>query len=357
MALSLLSRLLCSRKPRMWGQKVTIFGGKMKKSLFLILTTSALAAFAQAPAPDSSTTTAAPATTTSAVTTTVKPPPGTVVGAPAKPPVKSPWSGAFIADASRATDINHSKILDPDSPDTRTDYSLTLIGQLKYKSSDKNAWTVTEYVAKDFVRNPSAGDANDYKVLNMRFGWTRSTKFTLFGSGAIALPFSVALPTSYASRAAGSIAAFRFKPAITWEIDPTYSVTWVSQTDATFANPVEKDYAYDNIVEQAKLALNNSVALNMNLTDTFSISQSIGMTSKSKNLKNPFGTDQVGSSLDISTAMEYVPMPTLILDAAVNQSAPVQGDGAGAVKVYDDNLFRLYHVAQTSYELTATMLF
>lgn len=360
MAPSLLNQTGCTKSPRYRGQKVTVFGGReMKKSIILIVCATSIAAFAQAPATSSTTAPAAPgAATTPAVNTAVKPPAGTVVTSPAPAAApKSPWGGLFVADVSRATDINHSKILDPENPDMRTDYSLALIGQLSYKLNPKNKYSLTETVTRDFVRNPADPAANEYSVKNMRFGWTRSTDLKLFGSGKIALPFSVALPTSYESRKAGSIASFRFKPSINWEFSPTYNLTWVFQSDATFTNPVNKEYAFDNIMEAGTLGLINSLSLGANITDTFSVSQSIGTTSKSKNLRRLTGMDQTGASLDLSTGVEWLPTPTLIIDAAVNQSAPLQGNGAGAVQVYDNNLFRLYHVAQTSYELTGTMLF
>ena len=325
----------------------------MKKSLVFLITLAAVAALAQAPAATPGT-----ATTTSAISTTLKPPAGTVVAAAPKPaPAKSPWSGMLIADVSRATDINHSKILDADNPDTRTDYSLAILGIIGYKSSPKNKFSLTNTITKDFVRNPADPAANEYSVKNMRFGWTRSTELTLLGSGAIALPFSVSLPTSYEARKAGSIASFRFKPAMNWEFNPTYNLTWTSQADATFTSPVDSEYAFDNIMEQGSLSLMNSLSLGANVSDKFSVFQSIGVSSKSKNLRSLTGMDQTGASLDLSMGCEWLPTSTLIVDFAINQSAPLQGNGAGAVQVYDNNLFRLYHVAQTSYEVTGIMLF
>ncbi len=272
-------------------------------------------------------------------------------------PVKSPWSGYLIADVSRATDINHSKILDPENPDQRTDYSLAIIGGLKYKSSPKNAFSATQTVTKDFIRNSADPSATEYSVKNLRVGWTRYTDATILGSGKIGLPFSVALPTSYDARKAGSLASFRFKPVISWEIDPTWNLTFVSQTDATFTNKVDQEFASERVVENATLGLNNSLTLGANISDTLSISQTVGMTSKSKNLRNPLNTNQLGSSLDLSTGLAYVPTASFELDFAVSQSAPVQGDGAGAVQVYDNNLYKLYHVAQTSYGVTANYFF
>lgn len=270
---------------------------------------------------------------------------------------KSPWGGSLIADASRQTDINHSKILDPDSPDKRTDYSLTFIGVLNYKASDKNSFFAAQGVSRDIVRNADNASENEFSVSNLRVGWTRATDFKILGSSPIGIPLSVSLPTSYASRAAGSLGSVRFKPVVYWELNPTWSLTFVSETHISFSSPVDQEYKDEQLVENAKYLMSNSLTLGANLTDTFSISQTLGISSTSKNLRNPIGADQTGASLDVSTGASWMATPAISIDVSVNQSAPFQGNGNDSVQVYENNQFRLYHVAQTTYGLSATYTF
>ncbi len=282
---------------------------------------------------------------------------GTSVAKPKAAAVPSPWSGLAIADVTRATDINDSRILDAENPTKRIDYSALLIGQIKYKMDAKNKFSATQAVSKDLVRNPVTNEDSEFKLKTLRLGWTRSTDATILGSGAIALPFSVALPTTEAARLGGMIASFRFKPSITWEINPTYSLNFTSENNFGFSSPPTEEYAYSNIIEKATYKASQLVTASANLSDWVSISQTVGTSSSAKNLKNILGMEQVGSAIELSTGVSFATTPELSIDLAVNQSAPLQGNGNDATKVYDNNLFRLYHVAQTSYEVAATYAF
>ena len=207
------------------------------------------------------------------------------------------------------------------------------------------------------VSSPGSDEETKVVVADLRLGWTRSTDVTILGSGPVALPFSVSLPTTDATRLTGKIASFRFQPSITWEFNPTYSLNLWSQNNISFSNAPNEEYAFGRVIENATYKASHALTLAANLTDWVSISQSVGTSSSSKNLKNILGMEQVGASLDISSGASFVATPALSIDVSVNQSAPLQGSGNGTTKVYDNNLFRLYHIAQTSYNLTGTYAF
>lgn len=270
----------------------------------------------------------------------------------------SPWSGSLIADISRATDINHSKILDPENPEKRTDYSLAFIGSVAYKWDEKNTYSATEVVTKDIVRN-SADDAkaNEFSLKNLRLGWTRATDYIILGSGKIYLPFSIVLPTTAESRAMGSLGSFRFWPVVSWTINPTWAIMFSTSNVFSFSHPTTEAYGFDRIMKDATMNSSNSAIILAQISDKFSISQNLGITTVSKNLDHFFEMDQTGSSLNLSTGFSYMLTPKISIEGAVSQSSPMQGDGVGATKVYDDNRVRFYHIAQTNYALTGTYFF
>lgn len=341
----------------------------MKKIVSLLVLTAVTSAYAQiqaTPAPPTTGTqpqaieaTPAPADASAATTTTAAPAKSvsTSVTAPKKEKPKSPWSGSFLSEVSRNANINHSKILDADNPTKRTDASLFFALTVKYKSSSKNSFSLSNYASKDIVTNPAADADDDWSVKNMRVGWTRSTEATLLGSAPIALPFSISLPTSYDSRKNGFIGGFRFTPTVSWELNPTFSISHMFRTDVNFQNPPNEVYKSDYITEKASVLMTNSLTLSANLTDTLSISQSVGTASKAVNLKNPLGMDQQGAELDVSSGVSWSATPTLMVDLSVSQAAPLQGSGYLATKVYDDNQYKIYHEAQTGYTLDLTYLF
>lgn len=296
------------------------------------------------PAPTMGSATAAP---TKAVSTTVV----------KKEKPKSPWSGSFLSEASRNANVNHSKILDAANPAKRTDASLLFAGTLKYKSSAKNTFSATQIVTKDLVSNPADPSENEFKVANLRVGWTRATDITIFGSAPIAMPYSISLPTAYASRKAGFIGGFRFTPTASWELSPVFSLSHMFRTDVNFQNPPEDVYKSDYITEKATVLMTNSMTLSATLTDTISISQSVGVSSRAVNLKNPLGMDQTGAELDVSSGLSWTATPTFLVDISVGQASPLQGNGYLATQVYDDNQYKLYHEAQTGYTLDLTYLF
>lgn len=275
-----------------------------------------------------------------------------------KKPMPSPWSGSLIADISRATDINDSRILDPTNPEKRTDYSLAFIGSVAYKWDEKNTYSATEVITKDIVRN-SADDAkaNEFSLKNLRLGWTRATDYTIAGSRKIFLPFSIVLPTTAESRAMGSLGSFRFWPVLSWTINPTWTFMLSSSNVFSFSHPTTEAYGFDRIMKDAAMTSSNSVIFLAQVTDKFSLSQNLGITTVSKNLDHFFEMDQTGSSLNLSSGFSYMLAPKISILGAVSQSSPMQGNGVGANKVYDDNRLRLYHIAQTSYALTGTYFF
>ena len=275
-----------------------------------------------------------------------------------KKPTPSPWSGSIIADISRATDINHSKILDPTTPERRTDYSLAFIGTISYKWNEKNTYSATEVITKDIVRNSTDdAKANEFSLKNLRLGWTRATDYTIAGSNKIYLPFSIVLPTTAESRAMGSLGSFRFWPVISWTINPTWSFLLSSSNVFSFSHPTTEAYGFDRVMADATVTSSNSAIILAQLTDKFSLSQSVGLTTVSKNLDHFLEMDQTGSSLNLSSGFSYMLTNNFTVEGCVSQSSPMQGNGVGATKVYDDNMFRLYHIAQSSYALTGTYLF
>lgn len=275
-----------------------------------------------------------------------------------KKPAPSPWSGSLIVDISRATDINDSRILDPENPEKRTDYSLAFIASVAYKWDEKNTYSATEVITKDIVRNsPDDSKANEFSLKNLRLSWTRATDYTIAGSGKIYLPFSIVLPTTAESRAMGSLGSFRFWPVLSWTINPTWTIMFSSSNVFSFSHPIAEAYGFDRVMKDAAMTSSNSVILLAQITDKFSLSQNLGITTVSKNLDHFLEMDQTGSSLNLSSGFSYMLTPKISIEGAVSQSSPMQGNGVGATKVYDDNLFRLYHIAQTSYALTGTYFF
>jgi hypothetical protein len=275
-----------------------------------------------------------------------------------KKPTKSPWSGSFITDISRATDINHSKILDPENPEKRTDYSLAFIGSVSYKWDDKNTYSATEVITKDSVRN-STNDtkANEFSIKNLRLGWTRATDYTIADSRKIYLPFSIVLPTTSESRTMGSLGSIRFWPVVAWAINPKWTFMLSSSNVFSFSHPTTEAYGFDRIMQDALMTSSNSLILLAQVTGKLSLSQNLGITTVSKNLNHFLEMDQTGSSLNLSSGFSYMVTSNISIEGAVSQSSPIQGNGVGATKVYDDNMFRLYHIAQTNYALTGTYFF
>jgi len=337
----------------------------MKKIISLLVLTTVTSAYGQIqatpapPAAESQAIQATPAAAAPAATTTAAPAKAvsTSVTTAKKEKPKSPWSGSFLSEVSRNANINHSKLLDVDNPSKRTDASLFFALTVKYKSSAKNSFSLANYVARDIVTNPASDTDDDWSVKNARVGWTRATDITLLGSAPIAMPFSISLPTSYDSRKNGFIGGFRFTPTVSWELNPTWSISHMFRTDVNFQNPPGDVYKSDYLTEKATVLMTNSLTLSANLTDTVSISQSVGTASRSVNLKNPLGMEQTGAELDVSSGISWMALPTLSVDFSVGQAAPLQGNGYLATKVYDDNQYKLYHEAQTGYTLDLTYLF
>ena len=272
--------------------------------------------------------------------------------------IPSAWSGSVIVDISRATDINHSKILDPEFPEKRLDYALAFIGTISYKWNDKNTYSATEVITKDIVRNsPDDTKANEFSLKNLRLGWTRATDYSLAGSNKIFLPFSIVLPTTQESRDMGSLGSFRFWPVISWTINPTWTFMLSSSNVFSFSHPTSEAYGFDRVMKDATITSSNSTIILAQLTDKFSLSQSLGLTTVSKNLDHLLEMDQTGSSLNLSSGFSYILTTSITIEGSVSQSSPMQGNGVGATKVYEDNTFRPYHIAQSNYALTATYLF
>ena len=270
----------------------------------------------------------------------------------------SPWSGSIILDVSRATDINHSKILDPELPEKRTDYSLAFIGTISYKLNEKNTYSATEVITKDIVRNSTDdAKANEFSLKNLRLGWTRTTDYSIAGSNKISLPFSIVLPTTSESRAMGSLGSFRFWPVLSWGINSTWTFLLSSSNVFSFSHPTTEAYGFDRVMRDATVTSSNSTIFLAQITDNFSLSQSFGITTVSKNLDHFLEMDQTGASLNLSSGFSYMLTPKITIEGSVSQSSPAQGNGVGATKVYDDNMFRLYHIAQSSYALTGTYFF
>jgi len=315
------------------------------------------AATGQAPAATAGSTSAPVSTASASTAAPAKSVSTSVTTAAKKEKPKSPWSGSFLSEIGRGANINHSKVLDADHPEKRTDASLLFAASLKYTASKKNSFSVTQVVTKDIVRNEVSPDDNQFDVKNLRVGWTRSTDMKLLGSGPVALPFSVSLPTRQKSRELGFLGGLRFKPSIDWELNPTFSLNFTSTTDMNFVNPPDQAYKNDLISENSQVLLNNSVTLNAAVTDSITLYQSLGTESKSQNIKNLFGMDQLGAQMDVGTGINWNAASYLNFDFSVGQSSPIQGTGYLATKVYEDNEFKLYHEAQTGYTLDITYIF
>lgn len=282
---------------------------------------------------------------------------GTSTTKAAKPaPPKSPWSASTTLEVARATDINHSKILDEENPDKRVESSLALSLRVKYKINDKNSISLKQAFERDLVKNPSAETENEVRVKNLSVTYVRATDMTVLGSGKIALPYILSLPTTYDSRKSGMIGALGFAPAMSWELNPTFSLTLALFGQFTAKSDVAEEYSYDKVMEKSTLLLSNSLTLGATLSDMVSISQTLGITSMSRNYQTFGSAEQIGAQLDVSSGISFAFTPKFSVDASVTQAAPVQGSGFGT-KVYESNLFRLYHVAQTSYGLAANYSF
>ena len=201
----------------------------MKKIVSLLVLTAVTSAYGQiqavpAPATPDPAAQAAPAgdTAPAAATSTAAKPAAapakavsTSVTTAKKDKPKAPvFAGSLLSEVSRGANINHSKVLDADAPDKRVESSLFFSGTIKYKGVPKNTFSLNQRIAKDIVKNPTADKDNAWQTLNTRVTWTRATDMTLLGSGAVALPFGLELPTNEDARQKGFVVGLRFTPSI-----------------------------------------------------------------------------------------------------------------------------------------------
>ncbi|MGZ3725087.1 MAG: hypothetical protein ACXWQQ_04775 [Pseudobdellovibrio sp.] len=280
---------------------------------------------------------------------------GTSKVAAKKPePPKSPWGASTYLDVNRGANINYSKLLDQDYPDQRTEGSAELGVSLKYKFSDKNSWSLTQKISRDFVKNPADDTKNDYNVKNMTTSFTHKSDLTFLGSNKIAFPLIITLPTNKDARAKGLQGGLATDIVFSWDFNPTFSFSWETYTGLGFYEPQDQDVAYSSMLQKSNLTTFNEIALTMNITDTVSVWQKVNSSMRAVNLSS---LDQQGANIGLTSGIS-VPGPLGIgIDIYVAQVAPLQGNGFGATQVYSDNMFKIYHEAQTSYGTTLSKSF
>jgi hypothetical protein len=271
-------------------------------------------------------------------------------------PAKPSWSATAILALARATDINHSKILDPENPNRRTESNLAISLEVKYKIDEKNAVSFMQVVEKNIITNPVTESENEMRVKNLSTTYLRSTNMRFLGSDKITIPYILILPTTSDSRKAGTIGSFGIAPSMYWELNPTFNVSLSLYGLFTAKSNVAEEYAFEKVMEQSNLLLSNSVSLGIVLNDMISVYQVLGVTSKSQNYRSLGSSEQIGANLDVTSGISFAFTPKFSLSLSVYQAAPLQGEGFGT-KVYESNLFRLYHVAQTSYGMAASYIF
>jgi len=280
---------------------------------------------------------------------------GTSKVAAKKPePPKSPWAGSTYLDVNRGANINYSKLLDEDFPDQRTEGSAELGISVKYKFSDKNSMGVTQKIARDFVKNPADNTKNEYNFKNMTMSITHKSDVTVLGSNKLAFPVIITLPTNSDARAQGLRGGIATDIVFSWDFNPTFSFSWETYGGLGFYEPQDQEVAYSSMMQKSKLTTFNEISLTMNLSDTVSIWQKVNSSMRAVNLSS---LDQQGANMGLTSGVS-LPGPLGIgIDLYVSQVAPLQGNGFGATKVYDNNMFKIYHEAQTSYGTTLSKSF